>query len=125
MSTVYPDDAELDRVLAHLAGRGYDIDRVAGVSLGGCCDAFGTDRIGAMRRSAHAHTSPRSTWRGWICFKSGKPERVRTATGKPTTLLIHEVGHIVTWDGHTARWRAAVSKLGAPAEARKYERTGS
>lgn len=124
MSTTYPDDAELDRVLAHLDGKGYDLARVAGVSLGGCCLAFGTERKGAMRRRAHAHTGAQSAMRGWICFLSSKPERVRTATGRPTTTLIHEVGHIVTWEGHTARWRKAVSALGAPAEARKYGRTG-
>jgi hypothetical protein len=42
-----------------------------------------------------------------------------TPTGRPTTLLIHEVGHIVTWDGHTARFCKAVAALGAPGEAKK------
>ena len=119
-SRPYPDDAELDRVLAHLAGKGYDIERVAGVSLGGCCDAFGTDRVGAMRPEAHAHVSAKSAMRGWICVKSGKPEKVRTASGRPTAMLIHEVAHIVTWAGHTVAWIKAVTTLGAPAEGRKY-----
>ena len=121
MSTVYADHVSLETVLNVLDGKGYDISRVAGVSLGGCCTAFGTERVGAMRNPAHAHTSAKSEWRGWICFKSAKPERVRTATGRPTTLLIHEVGHIVTWAGHTVKWIAAVKALGAPAEAKKYE----
>jgi hypothetical protein len=115
----YPFDA--NTVLATLAGKGYDIERVAGISLGGCCDAFGTDRTGAMRRSGHAHTDVRSEWRGWICIKSGKPEKIVTASGRASTLLIHEVAHIVTWAGHTVRWRKAVADLGAPGEAKRYE----
>ncbi len=109
------------RAAVHLlAGRGYDVGRVAGISLGGCVDAIGTDRRGAMRRVAHAHTGVHSPNRGWICVNSGKESRILTATGRPTYVLIHEVAHIVTWDGHTARWGKAVTALGAPGEAKRY-----
>lgn len=89
------------------------------VSLGGCVDAWGTSRIGAMRRRAHAHTHGR--YFGTICFKSSKPAKLVTATGQPTRLLAHEWAHLAVKAGHTAAWRELMRKLGHPAVARRYE----
>lgn len=93
---------------------------VAGIAVGGCVEAIGTGREGAFRRSAHAHTT--GDWRGWICVRSRRPERLVTATGRPSRLLIHEVAHIATRTGHDARWRAMVARLGAPSEAQRTRR---
>lgn len=88
---------------------------VKGVFVGGCVERG----VGSsFRRQAHAHNSHKSEWFGWICVRSGK--RVLTATGKPTTLMLHEYAHIlVPNQGHTVKWAAALVKLGAPAEAKK------
>lgn len=94
--------------------------QVAGVSLGGCCDAIGTARKGAFRRKAHAHTSARDPHRDWICVLADKEERLVAPSGKPTALLVHEYAHILTHAGHTAAWRAAVTALGASNEAKQY-----
>lgn len=112
----------VDRAVDALIERGGIDRRPAGISMGGCVRAFGTDRVGAMRRSAHAHTG-RDDFRGWLCFKSTKPERLTTAVGRPTRLFAHEWAHIAVWDGHGRRWRALMARLGHPAEAKRYERT--
>jgi len=87
---------------------------VTGVSLGGCVDAVGTDRRGAFRHMAHAHTEAKSEHRGWICVLSSKPERLVTATGKPTRLFWHEWAHIATGQGHTEKFRETLRKVGQP-----------
>lgn len=102
-------------VLSRARVAGYDPQRVTGVSIYGCVDAHGTDRLGAMRRSAHAHTSPRSLTRGTFCIKGG--------TGRMThRLLAHEIAHLLVMAGHTKAWRECVTALGHPAEAKRYAR---
>ena len=92
---------------------------VAGISLGGCAEAIGTPRRGAFRRRAHAHNHPRDPRFGWICILSARAGRVVTLTGRPTTLLAHEYAHLLAPNsGHGERWRAAVTALGHPAEAK-------
>ena len=92
---------------------------VAGISVGGCADAIGTPRRGAFRRRAHAHNHPRDPCFGWICILSTRPGRVVTPTGRPSALLAHEYAHLLAPNsGHGERWRAAVTALGHPAEAR-------
>jgi hypothetical protein len=96
--------------------------RVAGVSIGGCVWAVGTDRKGAFRRQAHAHTHATDVRRGWVCVLSGRTERLVTPTGKATRLLIHEIAHVATLTGHDDAWRAMVARLGAPSEATRHVR---
>lgn len=96
--------------------------RVQGIAIGGCVDAVGTGRKGAMRRQGHAHTSAKAAMRGWVCIASGRMDRVLTPTGRATALLIHEVAHVLSMSGHDARWRRTVAALGAPAEAAGYVR---
>jgi hypothetical protein len=115
------DSPEVRHAIALMVWRS-GIERFpAGISLGGCVTAHGTDRVGAMRRSAHAHTG-RSDYRGWLCFKSTKPERLVTATGRPTMLFAHEWAHVAVLAGHTRSWRALMTRLGHPSEAKRYER---
>lgn len=97
------------------------IDRPIRLSLGGCAEAIGTDRSGAMRRSAHAHVAKADPMRGWACFKSPNIARAITPTRFPTRLLVHEWAHLATWQGHTARWRALMRQLGHPADAKRME----
>lgn len=92
---------------------------VAGISVGGCAEAIDTPRRGAFRRRAHAHNHPRDPRFGWICILSARAGRVVTLTGRPTTLLAHEYAHLLAPNsGHGERWRAAVTALGHPAEAK-------
>jgi hypothetical protein len=93
---------------------------LAGISMGGCCDAIGTDRTGSFRRKAHAHNHAGDEMRGWICFLSAKPEKLVAPSGRPTALFAHEYAHImVPSAGHGERWRRAVTALGHPAEAKR------
>jgi len=92
---------------------------MAGISVGGCADAIGMPRRGAFRRRAHAHNHPRDPCFGWICILSTRPGRVVTSIGRPSALLAHEYAHLLAPNsGHRQRWRAAVTALGHPAEAR-------
>lgn len=119
----------LDEVAAPLAWlaerareRGYQPAALAGISVGGCVDAHGTSRVGAMRRSAHAHNHAGDPHEGWLCFKAFGREHLRTGSGLPSALLRHEYAHLLGRDGHGIRWRRAVTALGAPAEAKRYIR---
>lgn len=92
---------------------------IAGISVGGCAEAIGTPRRGAFRRRAHAHNHPRDPLFGWICILSTRAGRVVTPTGRPTGLLAHEYAHLLAPNsGHGGRWRAAVTALGHPAQAK-------
>ncbi len=75
---------------------------VKGVFVQGCVDRGDGS---SFRRQAHAHTSKTYPNYGWICIRS--PKRL-TQKG----LLIHELCHILTGDGHTDKWRAKVRELG-------------
>lgn len=92
----------------------WDWPEVAGIFVGGCIERG----VGSsFRAQAHAHTSKQDEHRGWICVRSGK--RVTTDSGKPTTLMLHEYAHIITGQGHTAKWAEVLTRLGAPAEAKR------
>lgn len=96
--------------------------RIDAIIVGGCGEALGTDRIGAMRRSAHAHTARTDQQRGWICLKGTNERRLLTPSGRPTVLLWHEFAHVWTASGHTDRWRALLIGVGQRAEAARYPR---
>ena len=63
---------------------------VIAIYFGGCIKGspIYPGQPAAMRRSAHAHNSPKWPHYGTICFKAHSPERIRP------TLFWHEVGHI-------------------------------
>jgi hypothetical protein len=114
-----------DWLVERATARDY-VDRLplAGISVGGCVDAHGTDRQGAMRRQAHTHVGQDDPNRGWICVLATRSDRLVSATGLPTALFRHEYAHLLapTDLGHGQRWRAAVTALGAPGEAKRAER---
>lgn len=70
---------------------------------------------------AHAHNDPDDEWYGWICID--RASRVLTKTGKPTTILLHEIAHLkVPGEHHSKKWRNTLTLMGAGREASKYER---
>lgn len=85
------------------------------VFVGGCVERG----VGSsFRRQAHAHNHKRDPRYGWICVRS--PKRLKTPSGKPSTLMYHEYAHmLVPNQGHTAKWAEVLTSLGHPAEARR------
>jgi len=78
--------------------------------VGGCVERGDGS---SFRRKAHAHNGERSDpYFGWICIRSHR--RVLTPRGQPSRLVWHEVAHILTRQGHTARWREMAVALGVP-----------
>jgi hypothetical protein len=74
-----------------------------GVCVGACIynGRWGTK----VPHSAHAHIErDNSKYAGWICFEDEK------AFAKRTTCL-HELAHIVSNSGHTAKWAREYEKL--------------
>lgn len=76
----------------------YGYYSVAGVYVGGCVSG-----AKSFRAKAHAHTEQENG--GWICFLSAK----RLADD---ALVIHELAHVLTGQGHTDGWRKMVVALG-------------
>lgn len=87
------------------------------VFIGGCVER---GRGSSFRRKAHAHTAkPKELERwpsladhaGWICVRS--PHRIFMRDGKrPSNLMLHELAHILTNEGHTEKWRKQFRALG-------------
>lgn len=100
--------------------RGYRGVPLVGLALAGCGEAIGTARVGAMRRSAHAHTDADDALQGWICVAGHSMSRLVSPSGLPTALFRHEFAHLLAPrdNGHGPAWRRAVADLGAPGEAR-------
>jgi hypothetical protein len=88
--------------LGHLPRRHWLVDHpeVRGVFVGGCVERGVGSRF---RAKAHAHFA--GPHRGWICFLSAKWLHVRA-------LWLHELAHVVTREGHTARWRLFLLQIG-------------
>ena len=80
-------------------------ESLRGVFVGGCVAHGDGARFMAK---AHAHTSGPHT--GWICVLSAK--RLQCAP-----LMLHELAHIITGDGHTDRWRTALLAIGGTLDA--------
>ncbi len=79
--------------------------KLMGVHVGpNCIDG---SRLGSEH--AHAHTDKRRKYYGWICFRQKYWPVEKTQ--------IHELAHILTGDGHTARWRAKYVELGGDPKA--------
>lgn len=91
-----------------------------GVFVGGCVDRGVGSRF---RAQAHAHTEPNGKNPGWICVLS--PKRLYTDRGGPSQLMLHELAHLLTGDGHTDRWRKVARELGyrLPSHYRKRPRS--
>lgn len=92
---------------------------VAGVFVGGCVDRGAGSRF---RHQAHAHTGKDDSHRGWICVLSHRrlfaasrgADGSWEATERPSRLMWHEYAHVLTMQGHTDAWRAAMRRLGQP-----------
>lgn len=90
-----------------------------GLFVGGCVERG----VGSsFRARAHAH-SRAGHHQGWICVRSR--HRIYTASGGPSQLMLHELAHLLTGQGHTDKWRAAARALGyrLPAHYKKRSRT--
>lgn len=91
---------------------------LAGIFIGGCVQRGPGS---SFRRRAHAHNRRGDAFFGWVCIRSAR--RLLAPSGKPSTLLLHEYAHILTPNhGHDEAWRAAITALGRPAEAKRYRR---
>lgn len=78
---------------------------LVGVYVGGCVAKGDGSRF---RRKAHAHTE--GPHRGWICILSAK----RLAD---TMLMLHELAHIVSGEGHEDGFRTVLLQLGGTLDA--------
>lgn len=98
-----------------------DYPEVKGIYIGGCVER---GEGSSFRALAHAHTSKSSEYHGWICVRSAK--RLYTSGGRPSQIMLHELAHIVTGQGHTDKWRAKAKELGyrIPAHYQKHARRG-
>jgi len=89
-----------------------------GIFVGGCV-ARGDGS--SFRAKAHAHTT--GAYTGWLCFRT----RRRVAS---RALVLHELAHLVTGQGHTNAWRRTVLRLGGTLDAipgllRSYQARGA
>lgn len=83
---------------------------VAGVFVGGCVERG----VGSsFRAQAHAHTSGDRF--GWICIRGWKRLYQRG-------LMLHELAHVLTRQGHTDEWRACLRELGGRVPAHNQKR---
>lgn len=79
--------------------------QVKGIFVGGCVDRGDGS---SFRKIAHAHTQEKN--HGWICVRS--PKRLYMADGKPSQVMLHELAHILTNQGHTDKWRLKMKEIG-------------
>ena len=78
---------------------------VAGIFAGGCVERGEGSRF---RAKAHSHTTGKFT--GWICFLSAK--RLTNLE-----LMLHEIAHVLTGEGHTDKWRERLLQIGGTLDA--------
>ena len=92
-----------------------DLDGVFwGLFVGGCIDERSSWTVWEGARS-HAHNNHKNDFFGWICILA--PKDVFTPSGKMTSTLAHEVAHLMVPDqGHSPRWKRAVTELGFASE---------
>lgn len=74
----------------------------------------------SFRASAHAHTSEKDKFKGWICVRSKNPDTLRLIDGEPTNLMKHEYAHILTGEGHTDRYWRVLASIGGYMERESY-----
>ena len=100
----YPDDLGLDAYAGLLRG----------VFVGGCVDERNAWSVWE-NAVAHAHNHVAGEWFGWICIV--EPKDVLTKSGLPTSVLLHELAHLLAPESlHGRQWKKAVTALGAAAE---------
>ena len=76
-----------------------------GLFVGGCVERGDGS---SFRRRAHAHMGRLEFW-GWICVRS--PKRLRNPKGVPSLLMWHELTHLVSGQGHTAKFERVMREL--------------
>jgi len=98
---------------------GFDRTVCRGVFVGGCIR--GSTRTGVTTRgdAAHSHNYRGDRHFGWICVADERD--LFTPSRRPTRVMWHEYAHLLVPNAnHGARWRAAVTALGWPSEARRF-----
>lgn len=73
-----------------------------GIFVGGCVKR---KEGSSFRGSAHAHCDKKYPYFGWICIRSARRAKQRS-------LLIHELAHIITRQGHTRKFYQCIRRLG-------------
>jgi len=73
-----------------------------GIFYGGCIER---KEGSSFRRRAHAHCNKSDPYFGWICIRSKKRLNQKS-------LMIHELAHIITRQGHTKKFYETVRRLG-------------
>jgi len=83
------------------------------VFIGGCSDRGVGSRF---RAQGHTHVD-----KPWICVLS--PRRIYLGeSDRPRRLMMHELAHHLSGQGHTDKWRAVMRDLGQPIPARYRKR---
>jgi hypothetical protein len=80
---------------------------IKGFFTGGCV-ARGAGS--SFRAKAHAHARPTDPNFGWICVRA--EHRIQDRD-----LMLHEVAHILTQEGHTVTWRDCLLRIGGTLDA--------
>ena len=81
-------------------------DEVRGVFVGGCVKK--SDKTGKHRRLsafAHAHCGLGDRYKRWVCFRTADLLNNRQ-------LVLPELAHVLTGEGHNDKWRACLLELG-------------
>lgn len=78
---------------------------VKGIFTNGCIK-----RGEGSRFRAKAHTHFKGKYKGWICFLSEKRLNEKM-------LLLHEIAHAITNEGHTDKWRKKLLEIGGTLDA--------
>jgi len=87
---------------------------IRGIYIGSCVHERNSWSIweGA---NGHAHNFTVNEWFGWICILN--PKDVLTPSGKMSSTLAHEIAHLLCPNqGHTRKWKVAITKMGYPQE---------
>lgn len=95
-----------------------ELGAIWGIYIGDGCIS-GRDPLEWQRIDAHAHALEDDEWRGWICV--ARAVDVITPKGRPSTILWHELAHILAKNGaHGIKWYNILIGLGCKAEAEKF-----
>lgn len=81
-------------------------DLVKGVCLGGCVEDGDMGCMGLAHADVLAHTHLHAAYPryGYLCFAQWR---------RPHTMVVlHELAHLITGEGHTRKWRRTVLELG-------------
>lgn len=92
-------------------------EQFRGLFVGGCVERGDGS---SFRHKAHAHTSKGDPWSGWICVRS--PKRLRNAKGAPSLLMWHELTHLVSGQGHTAKFEHVMRELCGRSDIGRYRK---